>query len=217
MKTGAFFDIDGTLVGCQTQKVLAAVMAKRGLLTASQVLSIFRWFLLYRFGAITESIQIRKAVYRAFSMCSKETMDSIFGEVWQKIATSRLREKMHRVVEHHRHQNSFLVGVPGSLINLCMPICEKFKIDHCYATNLKIANCRYSGEWDGNILEGWEKVNLLKRLAQQHDVDLQNSSAYADSYSDLPMLEVVGHPVAVYPDRKLRERALRKKWEIIES
>jgi hypothetical protein len=55
----------------------------------------------------------------------------------------------------------------------------------------------------------------MRQLAEAHDVDLARSFAYSDSATDLPMLEAVGHPVAVNPDRTLRRIAAARDWEIL--
>jgi len=60
---------------------------------------------------------------------------------------------------------------------------------------------------DGPVCFGRGKVRVAEAFARAHDVDLSASWFYTDSYSDLPMLERVGHPVAVNPDLRLRRRA----------
>ena len=62
---------------------------------------------------------------------------------------------------------------------------------------------------------GPTKAEAIKQLAEDHDYDLQASYAYSDSQTDLPMLEAVGHPAAVNPDRELRKAATERDWPIL--
>ncbi len=58
------------------------------------------------------------------------------------------------------------------------------------------------------------KADALREVAEREGIDLASSYAYSDSFTDLPMLEAVGHPVAVNPDRDLRREAEKRRWQI---
>ncbi|MBX3286647.1 MAG: haloacid dehalogenase-like hydrolase, partial [Actinobacteria bacterium] len=72
---------------------------------------------------------------------------------------------------------------------------------------------RYTGELEFSS-HGANKVVAMEHLARRHDLDLARCWAYSDSVTDLPMLEAVGHPVAVNPDRTLRRLAEERGWEV---
>jgi len=75
---------------------------------------------------------------------------------------------------------------------------------------------RYTGFMSAPPLVGEARAAWLKRYALLEGVDLKHSYAYADSYSDLPLLRAVGHPVAVSPDSALYRHARRRRWPIEE-
>ena len=75
---------------------------------------------------------------------------------------------------------------------------------------------RYTGELVGDILHGPAKAEAVAALAAQRGIDLSGSSAYSDSINDLPLLELVGDPRAVNPDRKLRAVARTRGWPVHE-
>ena len=66
------------------------------------------------------------------------------------------------------------------------------------------------------LLAEVEKVAAIRRICQEHNADLAQSKAYSDSFSDCPMLESVGHPVAVNPDRRLRRLAAARGWPVLD-
>lgn len=217
MLKAAFFDIDGTLIKCQSQHVLTEVMIKENTLTPSQILSIYTWFLLYRLGFVSDSTNLRKKVYQAFTYLSKEGMDHIFQKTGEQITKNALRLSIKDAVEEHQRKQDLVFGISGSISNLCMPICEKFGIREFYATTLNYANGRYTGSWEGVIFEGQIKAHFVRKLSERRSIDLSESFAYADSCSDLPLLEIVGHPVVVCPDWKLRKIAIVKGWTILKD
>jgi phosphoserine phosphatase len=82
---------------------------------------------------------------------------------------------------------------------------------HSVGTRMVVADGRYSGEVDF-YCAGENKAIAVKQLAEQHDYDLSRCYAYSDSISDLPLLEAVGHPTVVNPDRALRKVAVQRGW-----
>lgn len=215
MTRAAFFDIDGTLVNCVTQEILAQVLRNEGILKFSHAVRIFTWFLLYKLGLTNGSENLRRSVYSVFEVRQKEEMDAIFKRA-QEIITSHIRWQMKSIVDEHIHRGDLVVAISGSLHNLCQPICSVFGISMQYSTILKITNNRYTRFWENDAYEGEKKLRLIKELEQSYHLSLKDSSSYADSYSDLPMLQVVGNPTVVSPDYRLRRYALSKNWKILE-
>jgi phosphoserine phosphatase len=84
-------------------------------------------------------------------------------------------------------------------------------------TQLEVIDNRYSGKIIKQFCFGINKARLLKEFIsrEQLNIDLSQSFAYADSVVDVPVLEMVGHPVATYPDKELSNLAQRRGWEII--
>ena len=79
----------------------------------------------------------------------------------------------------------------------------------------EVADGRYTGALSGPFCYGDGKVEAITALAQWEGFDLQQCYAYSDSISDVPMLEAVGHPVAVNPDAKLERIARRHNWPVV--
>lgn len=86
--------------------------------------------------------------------------------------------------------------------------------DHVVATRMVVADGAYNGEIE-HYVYGQAKAEAITRLAESEGYDLQRSFAYSDSATDIPMLESVGHPYAVNPDRALRKEAAARDWPIL--
>ena len=103
--------------------------------------------------------------------------------------------------------------ISASASVLVEPIAQELGIEHVVATELAEKDGRFTGE----ILfycKGAAKAEALARIAQELNVDPDASFAYSDSATDIPMLEQVGHPVAVNPDRLLKKHAITHDWKI---
>ena len=94
------------------------------------------------------------------------------------------------------------------------PLAAELAIPHVLCTRLAVENGRFSGSLLPPTCYGVGKVHHAERFAEAHGIDLAQSSFYTDSYSDLPMLQRVGRPVAVNPDRRLSRYARRQGWPI---
>jgi HAD superfamily phosphoserine phosphatase-like hydrolase len=119
-------------------------------------------------------------------------------------ALDRLRE--HKALGHR------VVLLSGALDFLLEPM--KDLADDVLCSTLAQENGTYTGELSGAPVAGDARARMLASFARKRNVDLSSSYAYADAISDLPMLEAVGHPVAVNPDRRLRSAAAERGWQI---
>jgi alcohol-forming fatty acyl-CoA reductase len=214
VKIGAFFDIDGTVLRCQSQRIFARQLWAKKLLKSTDLIGIMSWFFLYKAGFVKESESIRKKVYRLFIGKSEDELKEAFIET-NDFLQQEIRACISKRVAEHKQAGHVVIAISATLSNLCEPICAKLAIDECCSTVLSLKNGRYTGEWCGEILEGISKATAVRQLSKSFSIDLSKSFAYADSHLDIPFLETVSTPVAVSPDKKLLKYAKLHNWEII--
>lgn len=122
------------------------------------------------------------------------------------------RERVH----WHREQGHHVAIVSASTPYAVKPVAEALDLDNAYlATELEVLNGRFTGRVVEPACYGSGKAARTLAYAAQHHIDLQKSYFYSDSASDLPLLEVVGHPVAVNPNRKLARIAAERGWPVM--
>ena len=119
------------------------------------------------------------------------------------------------LLEQHRQKNDFLLIVTATNYFVTAPIAQKLGVDDIIATMPEQINNQYTGKVSGTPCFQEGKVERLSQWLQEHDLSLQNSHFYSDSYNDLPLLLKVTHPVAVDPDEQLEQYALEKNWPVI--
>lgn len=138
----------------------------------------------------------------------QETVDEIISPV---VYTEALR-----LIEQHRREGRAIVIVSISPEEVVRPLAGYLGVDHVIATRSAVdEEGRYAGRL-AFYATGEGKAEAIRGLAEQWNLDLERCFAYSDSCTDLPMLEIVGHPVAVNPDRGLRQTANERGWPVVE-
>ncbi|MBF0369593.1 MAG: HAD family hydrolase [Magnetococcales bacterium] len=122
--------------------------------------------------------------------------------------------KGRALLEHHRQQGDTLMIITATNRFVTGPIAQAFGVDHILATELEVADNRFTGHPQGIPCFREGKVTRLQAWLQESDLSLAGSHFYSDSHNDLPLLEMVTHPIAVDPDDKLRKVAQERGWEI---
>lgn len=145
-----------------------------------------------------------------------EEADSAFAWIAEHYVMPKVRSGIQTRLKEHQssgHRVILLSGTPSPLLEA---IARTFGVKETVGTPLRTRNSRYTGASEPPVCQGTEKVSLLERyLEKSEPINWSESWAYADSYTDLPLLERVGHPIAVHPDPQLLLVARGKGWEVI--
>jgi len=126
-----------------------------------------------------------------------------------------VRPEAARLLEQHRHAGRATYIVSASPVELVEPLAKALGMTAGIGTRSAIVDGVYTGELAGPFCYGPGKVEAISELARWEGLDLGQCWAYSDSASDLPMLEAVGHPVAVNPDSKLERFAGQRGWPVV--
>jgi phosphoserine phosphatase len=138
----------------------------------------------------------------------------IVAETLHKVVDPLVYDEAVSLIEEHHGAGRDVVIVSASGVEVVEPIGELLGADAVVATRMQVADGRYTGAIDFYAY-GENKAAALRRLAEEHNYDLSRSYAYSDSVTDLHMLEEVGHPFAVNPDRELRRVANERGWPVL--
>jgi fatty acyl-CoA reductase len=153
-----------------------------------------------------------RTFYRRYEGASIEGIDRLIDEEVADLVLRRLSPASVRRIREHRAAGHRTVLITGALDCFARPLAPLF--DEIVATHLAQEDGRYSGYLVAPPLVGDARAAWLKAYAEGTNADLRRSYAYADSHSDLPLLRVVGNPVAVNPDVSLFRVARRRRWPI---
>ncbi|WP_298511258.1 HAD-IB family hydrolase [uncultured Nocardioides sp.] len=156
-----------------------------------------------------------RGVYREYDGARLADLDAVVDEHLTSHVLSRLSPDAVRRIREHRAAGHRTVLITGAIRPLTRPLLPLF--DHIEAADLAVDDrgvC--TGYLASSPLVGESRAAWMRSYAAEHGIDLQASYAYADSHSDLPLLEAAGNPVAVRPDVPLYRHARRSHWDVVD-
>ncbi len=213
----AVFDMDGTLLSSNVVETYLWMRLQN--LSATERLSEVGRVVARLPGLVRAERHERSAflrsVYREYEGAALDDLNLLADEVLTSHVLSRLSSEAVRRVREHRAAGHRTVLLTGAIRPLTRPLQPLF--DHIEAADLSVDDTGVcTGFLDLPPLVGESRAAWLVHWAELNGVDLKASYAYADSHSDLPMLQAVGNPVAVRPDITLYRQAKSSHWPIVD-
>jgi HAD superfamily hydrolase (TIGR01490 family) len=212
----AFFDLDKTVIARSSMMAFAPSFRRHGLLSRrSMARGAWTQLVYLRWGAGPRRLaRIQQSVLALTAGWSRAAVgELVAADIEAAIDPITHAEAVERILEH-RAAGRTVVLVSAAPEEIVEPIGRRLGVDHVIASQAIIdADGRYTGRL-ARYAYGPAKAALIGDLAAERGIDLEASWAYTDSFTDLPMLEVVGHPVVVNPDRPLRRVARMRGWAV---
>ncbi len=210
----AFFDVDGTLVHTTIVHYYAYFRRRRlprglgRLWTAGFLLKC----LYYLFLDKLDRSLMNRVFYRSYAGMPATEVRAMAAGCYRDLIRPRSFAGGVAAVQAHLAEDRRPVLVTGSIDFIMEPLARELGVDDVLCPSLQVADDRFTGELDGKPVGEKEKARRIREFAEREGIDLSQSHAYGDSIADLPMLEAVGFPHAVNPDRKLAAIAKQRNW-----
>lgn len=211
----AFFDLDKTLLGVNSGTLWVRRELALGHITRLQALRASVWIARYHLGFVSMQDALVQAIAHL-----KGTSAQVFQE-----RTAAFYEEQVRVcyrpgalyaLRAHREAGDRLVLLTSSSSYLSELVARELRLDAILCNRFEVdERGLHTGRPLGAVCFGQGKRTHAESYAREAGVALSECAFYTDSYSDLPVLEVVGRPVAVHPDYRLRREALRRGWPVV--
>jgi HAD superfamily hydrolase (TIGR01490 family) len=214
VSVSAFFDVDGTI-------------------TKTTILDPLIWYhrahdSRYRFALFALGLLLRVPYYLAVDRRSRAWCNVVFYRRYAGLSAVDLRQWHQRTfaenlqrtifpaaldcIRDHKRKGHRIILVTGGLDFVMRPLAEFLEADELIATHLVERDGTCTGDIDGPAIADERKAELIRFLCEKHGMDAALSFAYGNSLGDAPMLECVGHPVAVNADSRLRRLADARGW-----
>jgi HAD superfamily hydrolase (TIGR01490 family) len=217
--TAAFFDLDGTLIPGSANIPLAKAAFRQGFIGKTDLLKDLRNGLSFLLKGATDerSAQVRDRILRAVSGHRAEDVEALGDHFIHELVDS-IKPAMREVLDHHGAAGDDRVVISASPTEIVSRLAHAAGLETGVGTTAaRDEDGVYTGDLVGPFCYKDGKVAVMQALAEQRGYDLAECFAYSDSASDLPMLEAVGHPVAVNPEPELRRIAFERGWPIVET
>jgi HAD superfamily hydrolase (TIGR01490 family) len=215
-RSAAFFDLDKTIIAKSSTLAFSRPFYDGGLLSRRAVLrSAYAQFMFAASGADHDQLtKMRNYLTEMITGWDVEVVRQAVAETLHAIIDPIVYDEAVELIENHHAAGRDVVIVSASGTEVVEPIGAMLGADHVVATRLVEVDGRYTGEVE-YYAYGPNKAKAMQKLADEHGYNLATSFAYSDSETDSPMLEIVGHPFAVNPDKALRRLAEENDWPIL--
>ncbi len=152
-----------------------------------------------------------------FEGASEEEVLEVFHWVTDNYIPKSLRRDVVKILKQHKQSGHLVMIISAAFSELLEIVGQRLGVPNLIGTKLEVIDGKYTGKIIKPLCFGENKAKLLKEFIDRNglEVDCSSSFAYADSMFDIPLLKLVGNPVATYPDRNLRQFAEHNGWRIL--
>ncbi len=211
----AIFDLDNTLLAGDSDYLWGKFLAGQGIVDADfYERENQRFYEEYKAGQL-DIFEFLTFSLQPLTEHPLATLTALHQAFMQACIRPIITPAARRLLARHRDNGDILLIITATNRFITAPIAEELGVPHLLATDPEMRNGRYTGRVEGTPCFREGKVERLHAWLKQTGHNLANSWFYSDSHNDLPLLEMVTHPVAVDPDETLADHAAAKGWPII--
>lgn len=216
MAIAAFFDLDKTILGTSSTLAFTKPLYEQGLIKRADVVqSAYRQFVFTIAGADHDQTErMRQYLSTLVAGWDVAQLNGIVKESLSEQIAPTVHAEALELIAFHKKMGHTVVIVSASGSEIVKPVAELLGADFTIATELEVFNGKYTGQISFYAYAE-NKACAIRDFAEDRGYDLAECFAYSDSITDLPMLEVVGHPNAVNPDSGLKDAAIDRSWPIL--
>jgi HAD superfamily hydrolase (TIGR01490 family) len=212
----AFFDLDKTVIATSSVMALGGTFYREGLISKRTIVrGLYAQAVYLLVGADENKMdRMREAMLTLTRGWDQKHVKELVREALDEVLTPVIYAEALELIEEHRKAGRKTVIISSSPTETVEPIGDYLGVDDVIATRAGIdENGHYTGDLEFYAYAA-HKADAMREMAVAEGLDLASSYAYSDSITDLPMLELVGNPVAVNPDRELARVAREREWDI---
>jgi HAD superfamily hydrolase (TIGR01490 family) len=218
--SAAFYDVDGTLIKINIVHAFAFYASRHASLATSARNTIKTALSIPVFWAADKLSRkwFNEIFYRSYEGASEDRLVVLAEELFEDVILPNIYPRAKDLIEESRRAGVRQVLVSGALDFTMRPLARYLGVDDVdlIANQLEFVDCYATGKLKKPFVAGATKAEIMRAYAKQHAIDLAESWAYTDSFSDYPMLAVVGHPTACNPDLRLRSLARSYDWPVLD-
>jgi HAD superfamily hydrolase (TIGR01490 family) len=213
----AFFDVDNTLMRGASIYHFARGLAARGMFGPRDLARLAWGQLAFRLRGTENADHIDAAREAALAFVAGHRVADIVrlgDEIYEDTMADRIWAGTRELTQRHLQAGQRVWLVTATPVELANILARRLGLTGALGTVSESADGVYTGKLVGGLLHGEVKAAAVRALARREGLDLSRSSAYSDSFNDMPLLQLVGHPNVVNPDAELLAEARRRDWPV---
>jgi HAD superfamily hydrolase (TIGR01490 family) len=212
-RIGAFFDMDKTLIAENSGSLYMRYRYQRGEISNLELLKGIGAYLQYKLG-ILDIRNWTKTMMVQFRGQSEAELETEAKAWFEELVAQTIYPEAEELVRKHEADGHVVAIVSGATKFVVRPLARRLGIEHLLYTRLEVEEGCFTGRVIEPICFEEGKIYWLQQFIEEHGIDLAKSWFYTDSITDLPLLDLVGHPVATNPDPLLYRAAVRRRWPV---
>jgi HAD superfamily hydrolase (TIGR01490 family) len=209
----AFFDLDHTLIMANSGKLLIKEAREKGLMTSFDLARALWLSFLYKFS-LKNTEKIIAGMLQWLEGVPVKKVNELSAEVFLKKMAGVIPDEARKEIIRHQERNGAAVILSSALCPVCQAVAGHLEMDDIVCTRIETTDGICTGRPSGRLCFGKEKVVRLREYCEKNNSRVEDAWYYGDSYSDLPVLQIAGHPVCVNPDKKLLKAAIKYSWRV---
>ena len=209
----AFFDLDDTLIRANSGKLLVRGACEKGMMSLPDLIRALWLSFLYKFR-LMDSEKIIAGMLKWLAGVPEKRVSDLSYEVFEKHMLRAIPEEARSEIRMHKDKDAAVIILSSSLSPVCQVVADHLEMDDVICTQIETDDGRCTGRTAGKLCFGNEKVSRLKEYCEKNNSKVEQAWYYGDSFSDFPVLQIVGNPVCVNPDKKLFRAANKNSWKI---
>ena len=212
-QVGAFFDMDKTILSENSATLYMRYRYQRGEMSKRDLLMGLGAYLKYKIGILDIRSWTLDMMAQFSGQSEKQLEEDAIAWVEDAVVETIYPEAEQLVAEHLAESHVVAI-VSGATAFVVRPIAARLGIEHILHTRLEVENGLFTGRVIEPICFEEGKIYWLQQFIDEQGIDLAKSYFYSDSITDLPLLDLVGHPVATNPDPLLYRTAVKRRWPV---
>ena len=211
----AIFDLDNTLIAGDSDHSWGEFLVSQGKVNGDYYRAMnVQFYADYKAGQLDIFAYLEFSI-EPLTRISETERQHLHQQFMQDVVNPMMLSKAQDLIKKHRQCADRLLVITATTGFIAQPICHALGLKEIIATEPEIIDGVFTGKVIGTPSFSQGKVERLQQWLKDNEETLDGSYFYSDSINDLPLLMQVTHPVAVDPDTKLREQALKLGWKII--
>ncbi len=212
-RIGAFFDMDKTILSVNSATLYMRYRYQRGEMSKRELIMGLGAYLKYKIGILDIRSWTLDMMVQFSGQSEKQLEEEAIAWV-EDVVVETIYPEAERLVEEHLAKSHVVAIVSGATAFVVRPIAARLGIEHILYTRLEVENGLFTGRVIEPICFEEGKIYWLQQFIDEQGIDLAKSYFYTDSITDLPLLDIVGHPVATNPDPMLYRTAVKRRWPV---
>ena len=210
----AFYDLDHTILDGNSATHLVLEARNRGVMTEWQYRHAVWLSILYKLN-IGEPIKMINRMLSWLTGLQEASIMKLSQEIFDHIIKETIRPEILETIREHRAKKAAVILLSSATTPICLPVTRFMELDDVICTQLESENGILTGHTRGKLVYGPEKKVRMLAYCREKEYDPREAWYYGDSHTDKYVMQAVGFPVAVSPDKKLLKIAKRNNWPIL--